>query len=392
MRRLFFIFVILLAAILLGLFIHADPGYVLIVYRYWTLETTLWTMLLLLILSFAALHIATNMLRWARSLGGRISFWNKHRRSRRAARRTMYGLHRWLEGEWAVAEKKLVKAAKDSKDPIINYLTAARAAQEQGHFERRDDYFRKAYELTPGETLAVGLAQANLQLEADQLPKALATLNRLKKLAPHNAYLLKLLYKTYLGIKDWDNLCLLLPLLHKYNVLTPKVLHQIEKQAYQELLKTISIKAKNLGAIKELWDNIPSGLRSEPELLLIYTRSLVKYNEPIMAEKLLGEAIKHSWNSSLVEEYGNLYGTNYVKQLKHAEGWLAKHEHDPALLLCLGRLCKKQRLWGKAKNYLEASLAINPEPATYNELGLVMEMLNNKNAALEYYRKGLKNI
>lgn len=390
MRRIFFIFFILLAAILLGLFVYSDPGYVLIVYRSWSIETTLWAALVIIILLYLILHTAANTLRWFRSLGFRLRAWSRQKQWQKANLYTMDGLHKWLEGRWDVSEKRLIKAIKYTKTPLINYLAAARAAQEKGDLAKRDTYIKKAYDSSPAETIAISLTYANLQLEANQWDKALSTLRPLKKAAPENAYFLKLLCRAYLNNKDWGSIKQILPALHKSKALPDKILAGIEEDTYKALLQEEAAKAKDFASIESFWDQIPKEHQCDIDILLVYTRALVKNNQPAAAEKILNEAIKKKWDSRLLDFYGNLPGVDYVKQLIQAEGWLAKHEHDSALLLCLGRLCRKQRLWGKAKNYLEAALSFAPAPATYRELGLVMEMLDNKNAALEYYRKGLK--
>jgi len=93
----------------------------------------------------------------------------------------------------------------------------------------------------------------------------------------------------------------------------------------------------------------------------------------------------------LVINYGLITNpTNKTKQLTTAESWLETHDHDSALFLCLGRLCKYQRLWGKAQSYLEICLSLNSkDPVIYYELGQLMELMGHKNAALDYYRQGL---
>ena len=61
----------------------------------------------------------------------------------------------------------------------------------------------------------------------------------------------------------------------------------------------------------------------------------------------------------------------------------------PVLLLCLGRLSLRNRLFGKARDYLQSSLQIEPRSETYRELGQLLEQLNETQAALDCYRKGL---
>jgi HemY protein len=59
------------------------------------------------------------------------------------------------------------------------------------------------------------------------------------------------------------------------------------------------------------------------------------------------------------------------------------------LLLTLARLCLQAKLWGKARSYLEESIAILPKVAAYQELGLLLEQLGEPDKALECFRTGL---
>ena len=60
------------------------------------------------------------------------------------------------------------------------------------------------------------------------------------------------------------------------------------------------------------------------------------------------------------------------------------------MLLCLGRICKQQKLWGKARQYLEKSARLAPTAAVYLELGEIMELQHDLQGALNYYTKGLQ--
>ncbi|MEJ2464607.1 MAG: hypothetical protein P8045_02755, partial [Candidatus Thiodiazotropha sp.] len=76
-------------------------------------------------------------------------------------------------------------------------------------------------------------------------------------------------------------------------------------------------------------------------------------------------------------------------QLTVAEGWLKQHPEDAGLLLTLARLALKNKLWGKARSYLEASIAIAPTPECYQQLGLLLERLGETDKASQCFRAGL---
>ncbi|MDH3280584.1 MAG: tetratricopeptide repeat protein, partial [Gammaproteobacteria bacterium] len=66
------------------------------------------------------------------------------------------------------------------------------------------------------------------------------------------------------------------------------------------------------------------------------------------------------------------------------------HGDDPHLLLSLARICIANELWGKARSYLETSIAKHGPAEAYQELGRLLEQLGEPQKALSYYRKGLE--
>jgi HemY protein len=82
-------------------------------------------------------------------------------------------------------------------------------------------------------------------------------------------------------------------------------------------------------------------------------------------------------------------GPDSTKQLKRAEGWLARHPDDADLLLAAARLCLRNELWGKARSYLETVISLRPTPEAYQVYGRLLNRLGDTDAAAEAYRSGL---
>jgi len=75
-----------------------------------------------------------------------------------------------------------------------------------------------------------------------------------------------------------------------------------------------------------------------------------------------------------------------------AEKWLQDYGSSDVLLLALGRICIRLKLWGKAQNYLEASIGIRPSAETCLELANLLSRteLNEPEKACQYYKQGLQ--
>ncbi|HET7133602.1 MAG TPA: heme biosynthesis protein HemY, partial [Gammaproteobacteria bacterium] len=107
------------------------------------------------------------------------------------------------------------------------------------------------------------------------------------------------------------------------------------------------------------------------------------------AERELKAALKRNWNAALVAAYGEVRGDEPAKQLQTAEGWLKTYPEDAVLLTSAARLCMANELWGKARSYLESSLALGPSPETYALYGRLLAQLGEGEGAAVAYRAGL---
>ncbi len=386
MRLLFLSLVALVIAVVVALLAMEDPGYVLIAVGNWTVETTLVLSVVVLMLGFALGYFLIRSGIKLLAVPREMRQWQQHRRERKALKALTAGLIDLAEGHWQSAEKKLLKYVDDSEASLLNYLAAARAAQALGAEQRRDHYLKLAHERHPTADIAVGLTQAELQLQQQQLEQALATLRHLQQLAPKNAQVLKALTKVYQRLGEWEHLLELVPLLRKRKVLEPQTLEQLCRQAYLALLQG----ARNKDQLAATWSRIPGKLQDEETLLLRYVQRLQDLGEGALAEPLLRHALRRKFSEPLVLLYGRIDSADPSRQLALVESLLEEHPNNAAALLTAGRLCLRNKLWGKARSYLEASLNAQPTAEAYNELGNLLERMNETEAAAECFREGLR--
>ena len=97
-------------------------------------------------------------------------------------------------------------------------------------------------------------------------------------------------------------------------------------------------------------------------------------------------------DNSYVTLYGKLKTSYPDKQLERAEAWLKHHGSSAALYLCLGRLCLRNQLWGKARTYLQQCLDLEENAEACAELAKLLEYLGEKEEALVFYRRGLTSL
>ena len=387
-KRVSFFFIVLGAAAWLGVGLARHPGMVLIHYGDMIVRLPLGLAVALVLLFVTLLQGCLLLFQHARRIPSNMGQWQRKRRWHRAKLLTDRGLIQFAEGRWDLAEKWLIKGARYSGVPLINYLAAARAAQEQERLSKRDGYLRRAHEATKGSEIAVGLTQAQLQMKAQQQEEALATLQYLRDLSPHHRYVLKLLSTVYMDRKDWQTLSDLLPYLRKYNVLDKKALEKLACTTYDHLLKS-HIQGSSLALLHEQWQALPHGLQKKSSLIARYGEGLLQWGEQEAAERLLRRGLMREWSDDLLHWYGHVRSKEPAKPLIQCEKWLKQRGASPALLLCLARLATHCQLWGKARDYLDRLLAEAPSPEVYVELGQWCEQRGHREQAMTYYHRGL---
>lgn len=387
-RWILFIFMTLAAAAALGLMLEQDPGLVRIYYGGSVVEMTLAVFALLCLGSLLALWLAATVLIWIWQLPARLHTRLLRRRQLQARRALTRGLIEIAEGRWREGEKRLVRSARHSDVPLINYLAAARAAQLLEEDERRDNYLRAAHESTPQANVAVLLTQAELQIAHGQIEHALATLRQLQEQSPGHAYGLKLLARVYEALGEWRSLEELLPRLRKTNVIKPGELERLEARAVQEAFYNAS--AGGPEVLENVWRNTPRRLRKKHDIVRAYAIELLRNDAGDLAEAVLRDALKSEWNDELVLLYSETRSSLPEKQLGRVESWLKEHGDSAALLYAAGQLCAVNKLWGKARNYLESSARLEPRARTYQRLGGLLQELGQPEAAMQAFRKGLE--
>jgi HemY protein len=117
---------------------------------------------------------------------GLVNPWSRRNRSRRVQIAIEQGQMDLAEGRWASAQKHLARAAEAEPQPLLYYLGAARAANEQGHYEESDNLLERALERQPQAELAIALSHAQLQVDRADTDGALATLQAMHERHPHN--------------------------------------------------------------------------------------------------------------------------------------------------------------------------------------------------------------
>ena len=301
------------------------------------------------------------------------------------------GLIQLAEGHWPEAEQELTRHAEYSEAPLLNYLTAARAAHMQHKPAQRDELLRKAIASDNQARIAVGVSQAEMQLSDSQFEQAHATLLNLRKLAPQNSYILKLYAKTLLRQEHWEQLLELLPELVQHDLLDndSKNMRHLKTATLRGVFAKY-VNQQQSGALQACWQKIPHAIAEQAETQWLYATALHQAGDDMACAAFVE---KHN-NLHLREQLTGLYGRLQHQQLsaaiEQAQRWLDVQPENPANLLLLARLHCQQQQWETAKAYYIASLNQAPDAEAYLELAGMLETLGGYEAAAQCYRLGLR--
>ncbi|PHN44661.1 heme biosynthesis protein HemY [Pseudomonas syringae] len=389
------LFIAIAAAALIGVAVAEHSGYVLIAYQNFRYESSLWATLALLVFALLVIALLRLLISLLTTSGRVVNPWSRRNRRRRVQIAIEQGQMDLAEGRWSSAQRHLQRAAEADTHPLLYYIGAARAANEQGRYEDCDALLERALERQPQAELAIALNHAQLQQDRGDTDGALTTLLAMKERHPHNPQVLRQLQRLHQQRGDWSDVVRLMPELRKDKVLPPKELAELERRAWGENLSLAAYSEGIEGAptglpsLESAWQGLGSAQRQEPQLVLAYADQLRRLGAEAQAEEVLRSALKREYNSHLARLYGLVRGTDPLKQLQAAEGWLKHHPADPSLLLSLGRICLQGRLWGKARDYLESSLRMERNPETCAELARLLGQLGETDRSNQLFQEGL---
>jgi len=221
----------------------------------------------------------------------------------------------------------------------------------------------------------------------------MTTLKKVQKFAPKNSRVLRLLTEVGRESGDWETVLAALPAAKRAKALTVDELEDLEVEANRQVLALPAAAPEEEAAeVDRRFESLKAQRRKDPRILERYARRLIENGSHDKAEQVLRTGIKRTWDSDLVYLYGIAKTSKPDAALKTAEGWTKNHPDDPELLLTLGRLAMQNKIWGKARSYLEASIASGGRNEAHRELGRLLEQLGETSAALGTYKDGLERL
>jgi HemY protein len=163
------------------------------------------------------------------------------------------------------------------------------------------------------------------------------------------------------------------PRLRNAKELPEAQVNELLAQAELEGLRALGARG-DPAALEAAWAALPRSARRLPQAIVLRARALMERGAHPEAERELRELVEETGDPAALRLYGELVMPDPLVPLERAETWLHKRPADPELLATCARLCLRADLIGKARSYLEASLAQRPSA----ELSLLLADLHDQ--------------
>jgi HemY protein len=380
MKKALYVALALFSGALLAQLLLADPGYVAIRFAGRLVEMSVVVLLMLLAAGYVAVRLLLKLLS-ARRLWQQVQ---EERRFERARRSLSRGILELAEGNWQASEETLARSAHHSQLPTAHLLVAARAAELQGAVQRRNELLARALEATTEKRAPVLVMQAELHLKHGERAAARAALEQLDAAGEHTTRSLELLARVYEQAGEWQKLKALEPRLRNVTG-TAQMLERSVASIYLQQVRAASTAAE----LSNVWKNAPRALSRRGDVVTAYARAAMGFGEHTIAAQELTALLQRHWDEAAVAALGELQTPAPLQTLERAEQWLESHPQNPALLLSCARLAIHAELYGKARSYLETSLALQPQLESYQLLADLLEQLGERDRALGVCMEGL---
>jgi HemY protein len=316
----------------------------------------------------------------------RVAAWRSQRQSVKAAQVFQDAVRLLFEGRFGQALKRAGEAHAAGAAPGLSALIAARAAQRMRETGKQQGWLDRAKIDDPKTEAATLMLEAEMANEDRRFDAALAALTRLQGKQGRHIAALRLELRARQGMGDWEGVLKLLRQLAKRDALAPELVRELRAQAH---LANIAARATDREALVGYLRALPQeelgrrvGLAAAQALIGLGADDVAQS----LIERLLDAGDGEGWQSELAALYGRLSGGDQTGRIARADAWLRQHPTDAQLLLALGRMCRRQRLWGKAKTYLEASLSVAKSAEAHLELAHLLDQLEQADEANKHYR------
>ncbi|HUN93667.1 MAG TPA: heme biosynthesis HemY N-terminal domain-containing protein [Burkholderiaceae bacterium] len=374
-------------AVVAALIAQVNEGRVVFFLPPWRIDVSFNLFIVLAGVLAYAIYLGGRLLQKFADFPGRVRAYRQRREESGAQRALRDSLRALFEGRFARAERSARVALEVPGMAGLAAMLGARAAHRLQQFPRRDDWLRRADE-EADVAVARLVAGAEMWIESRDNERALEAIDRLQGSGARHIHAMRIAMTARLQAGQNEEVIRSVRALEKHRAIHAAAALRFKRAAYVGLL---AARRGDGMLVESAWRDIPEEDRRDPVLALEAARLLNAAGRASTAAAALEAALEEHWDGRLLDEYGATPAAAR-SQLERAEAWLARHPGDPALLRCLGTICLRSQLWGKARSYLEESLRQDPDsPATRLVAARLFEALGDEPTAAHHFRVAAVN-
>jgi len=386
--RLLFAFLLLAAlAVIAALLFRLNAGYVLFVSPPYRIELTLNAFIVFALAFVAAVHLLLRLAQKIANLPREVRAARRRRNAERARGRTDAAVVALLEGRYGKARQFADEALAIPESSGLPALVGARAAVETHAFAAAEAYLTRPDAAVGSLAVPRLMLEAELALEQGQPGVALAKLADLKREAGLHTAALRLEMRALTATGQHADVPPLVDQLVKRKVYDAAQGELVRVSAHAQALTALRGDASGL---RSYWKRLSETDRTNSKVALAGAKGFLSLGGDREAAEIIVRSLDDAWDSRLVPLYAQCRTPDARRQLEIAERWLLTHNQDAQLLYVLGRLCERERLWGKAQTYYEASLALANDWRTHVALGEMLGQLGRVAEANDHLSAAFK--
>jgi len=378
----FYIILTILLGALLAQNLIDFPGHISIYYKDFVVDISLVFSLLCLSILLVSIYILSKVLSAPSFLLNKVKN-SKRDKSNKLLENSILSMSK---GDYHNAQRNALKALPYCDNPIIAYTQIIQAYDSQNKHKERDEWIKKAYEKLSHAETHILLIQANTQLKSSNYESAKVTLEKINKIEPDNTIAAGLLADLQIKFSEWKQLENNLALLKSLNRTEEEKLFELELVSITELIKD----AKTSDVLKKTWKGASSSARENSYLVDTYCKKLKELNENEIAEKIILNFLKKTFDEILVYTYISLNQDQSDKVIKKISQWQKRYENNSKLMRIHAEVLMKNQRWEEAKECIEKAIEINPDSKNYFILGEILFHFGKVDSACETYRKSIR--
>lgn len=377
MKKLLTIIIIVsitLVAALITPWLMEDPGYVYFRFAGYEIEMRFIVAMGLIIALIFLFWLVVYLLRLPKKALHNMST-NRSRKS------FAKGLLALSEGKWKHAEKQLILSTRNSPTPELGFMAAARAAIAQNKIEEAFNYLDDA-ENNTDNPLTVDLTRCELWVKTGENDKAIDLLQRILNSYPNNPRALHIMAQASQNAGQWQQLREILPKAEKLEILSVDKVNQLSHHSISQQLEF----AESETELETTWSSLDKTQKLNIDYINSYSLTGLKLGMNEQVARLTEKTINKNLSTELLNIWNQL-NIDGQEKVKTAEKWLKKNPENPMLLQTLGKSCLQLKLWGKANDYLQQSINLQPLPETYKLMAQYFDAVGEPDNALQAYQQ-----